>query len=244
MSSKMVFYPCKDVTLNGILSNAYATLPGILSEHDITLVGIGDSWIRREYMKIAGELILVAQDIILIAQKELELSGGITLDASELALAAKKEMNLTEGELVLTALLGMAAKKTLLMMDAVFLDGEVSLSQQKSSHDLLAAIRLHGDIDNTSMQKTVRSSTGIAMDFNIANVSKTVLATFAKAMLVLNSVVSITLKKPTFLSPEQILLKGSIKTVAIRYRTFADIEGFTFQDVLDWNMHTFFVLEV
>lgn len=233
MAQERVFFPVKDVTLCGVLSDV-----------NVVLRGISDAFAYRENTSAQGVLILAVQTVISAAIKEIKLSGGIWLDAGEISLFSKKDMSLTDGELILSALISTAIQKAVAIISEIRLSGEMT---SETDHDMIpapGALSLSAAFKEAEAMKTADINSPVTL-FGLmrsTNLGKPV-STLELVLFLQGVFQHCADQKEIIPVASAVSIAGSMSAVARRFRTLGDLTGLTLGDVQGWRLYKFYFKE-
>lgn len=219
---RMVFYPLKDITLKGIC----------------------DAFIVRDYSKLKTELRIMTEEAFLNAKKNIVASGTLFLKIDDVGASLVKELSDLSADLSLDADVFLTLLANASFSGGLALDASVDANVQASVSNIVAEIAISGDIRNAYIVLDlgdVSASISLSGDIGAQKVLESALDSSGFA---LKASFSPALHVPTMLSHAGISVGGSISGVTRRYRKLGDLAGTTLADLQEWNLGTYFYLEV
>lgn len=232
MARKKTFYPVKDVTL-----------PGLLSDANVILRGLSDVFTYREYATIEADLLLAVRDMIVAAIKEIEITGGIMLDAeiSNMLVEVSAE---AEAGIILEALLHESVITYVSAQSGMMLGSDLDEMSYTFIEPAVSSLILGGSLRAEHSDTFGAFRSGLVLDAKVANIVKEVSIKTKSAAVRLLADVNASISVPVKLSASGIALDYAITTVLRRYRELGDLEGITLADIQNWPLETYYYLEV
>lgn len=232
MARKKTFYPVKDVTL-----------PGLLSDANVILRGLSDIFTYREYVNIEADLLLAVRDMIVAAIKEIEITGGIMLDAEISNMLVEVSVE-AEAGIILEALLHESVITYVSAQSGMILGADLNETSFTFIESIASSLILGGGIRAAHSDTFGAFHSGFVLDAKAVNAIKEVSTETKSAAVRLLADVNASLSVPAKLSASGIALDYAITTVLRRYRELGDLEGVTLADIQNWPLETYYYLEV
>lgn len=219
---QMVFYPLKDVTLRGIC----------------------DAFIVRDYSKLKTGLKIMSAEAFAASKTSIIASGTLLLKTSDADTSLIKTMS----DLNSGACLGADVLLTLLsnarFSGGLAVDAFLNADARTSVSGVVVGVALGGSIGNSFI---ILDLGDMAVPITIkgdVTAQKTLEASSLPSGMGITATLSPTLKVPSLFSSVKISMGGSVSGTTKRFRNLGDLLGTTLADLRGWNLGTYFYLEV
>lgn len=233
MATRKTFYPVKDVTL-----------PGLMADVNVLLCGISDVFAHREYATLYGKLILATTEMISDAITEIKVTGGIMLDAEDVAAYSTTEMNGLTADILVSSIISSALRKVVAIEYAVACNSNLSEASNTAIDRIVSQMLFAGSVTSQSSTNSNQIDGNVVLQHNIINALQQIVVNAKDAVIQLNAVINSTIKTPALLSESYVALSCGVTVVAVRLRTIGHLDGMTIRDVQDWDLRTYYYLEV
>ena len=219
---QMVFYPLKDVTLRGIC----------------------DAFVVRDYSKLKTGLKIMSAEAFAVSQTSIITSGTLLLKASDVDASLIKTMSDLNGGACLDADVLLTLLANARFSGGLAVDAFLGADACTSVSGVVVDVALSGSISNSFI---VLDLGDIPMPITIKGevaTQKTLEASSLPSGAGITATLSPTLKVPSLFSSVKISMGGSVSGTTKRFRNLGDLLGTALADLQGWNLGTYFYLEV